>query len=253
MQMQPNKTTAQLGRTIFVVAVAICCSATAASQMLSSRKIGDKSVQCVQSGIVSDLMDCGLQSFPYEFVFVGSISSIRPVEHDEFELRLVPEEVFSGKLDSPLTVLTSQGLCFPKLAVGDRWLFYLRKENGKPIVLDYFQNKSAPIANAHIVIDNLRRLDNIGDFAIVRGQVLSGEPFHAKAVRNLSVTAVRKGDETRHVAVTDRQGRYEFSPLPPGRYVIQIRADYPHRPGDWAIDLVPKACWDMTPDRFPIE
>jgi hypothetical protein len=221
--------------------------------MFSSKKIGDKSVQCVQSGILTDLMDCGLRPYPYDFVFVGSISAIRPVEHDELELRLVPVEVFSGKPDGPMTVLTSQGLCFPKLAVGDQWLFYLRKESGKPIVLDYYGNKSVPIANAQTLLDTLRRLQKIGEFAIVRGQVVSGKSFEGKPVRNLPVIALRKGVESRYVAVTDRMGRYEFPPLPPGRYVIQVRANEPYRPGDWAIDLSPEACWDLTPDRFPFQ
>jgi hypothetical protein len=29
----------------------------------------------------------------------------------------------------------SQGACLPPLVVGHRWLFFLRKESGKPIVL----------------------------------------------------------------------------------------------------------------------
>jgi hypothetical protein len=251
LQMPRDKTTAQIRRILFVVAVALFCRATASAQMASSRKIGDKTVQCLQTGIVTDLMDCGLRPYPYDFVFVGSISAITSAEHDEMELRLVPEEVFSGKPDSPTTVLTSQGLCFPKLAVGDRWLFYLRKEDGKPIVLDYYWNKSVPAANAQTLLDNLRRLQKIGEFAIVRGQVVSGKSFEGKPVRNLPVIAVRKGDVTKYRAVTDRMGRYEFPPLLPGRYVIQVRADDPHRPGDWAIDLSPEACWDLTPDRFP--
>jgi hypothetical protein len=83
--------------------------------------------------------------------------------------------------------------------------------------------------------------------------VVSGESFRGKPVRNLPVVAVRKGDVTQYHAVTDQMGSYEFPPLPPGRYVIQVRANEPHRPGDWAIDLRPEACWDLTPDRFPIQ
>lgn len=218
----------EIGRIILVIAVALSCRATAAAQIFSSKKISDQTVQCVQSGIVTEQMDCGLRPYPFDFVFVGSISAITPVEHDELELRLVPEEVFSGKPDSTMTVLTSQGMCFPKLAVGDRWLFYLRKESGKPIVLDYYGNKSVPVANAQTLLDTLRRLEKIGDFAIVRGQVVSGKSFEGKPVRNLPIIAVRKGDKTRYVAATDRRERYEFPLLPPGQYVIQVRAEDVH-------------------------
>jgi hypothetical protein len=244
--------TRNIQRILFVGALAILCRASASGQIASSKKIGDKTVQCMHSGIVTDLEDCGLQPYPYEFVFVGSISAIKQVEHDEMELRIVPEEVFSGKPDSLVTVLTSQGLCLPTLKVGDQWLFFLQKQSGKPIVLDYYRNDSVPVADAQARIDSLRRLQKIGDFAILRGQVVRGKPFEGKPVRNLHVVAGRKGDEKEYVAVTDRTGRYEFEPLPPGRYVIKVRTNRPNRPGDWAIDLSPGACWDMTPDRFPM-
>jgi len=251
--MPHDETAARIRRIPFVIAVALFCHATASAQTFSSKKIGDKTVQCIQFGIVTDLMDCGLQPYPYDFVFVGSISAITPAGNDEMELRIVPEEVFSGKPDSPMTVLTSQGLCFPDFTVGDRWLFYLRKGSGKPIELDYYRNKSVPVANAQTLIDTLRRLQKIGNSAIVRGKVVSGKLFRGVPVRNLNVKAVRKGDGRQYSAVTNKEGRYEFPSLPSGRYVIQIRASGPHRPGDWAIDLSPGACWDMTPDRLPLQ
>jgi hypothetical protein len=78
------------------------------------------------------------------------------------KVQITPEEVFHGDPPTPLTVLTSQGLCLPKLAVGDRWLFSLPKEAGKPIVLDYYGNDSRPVVNAQKQIKTLRRLKTIG-------------------------------------------------------------------------------------------
>jgi hypothetical protein len=250
--MLRDMTAAQIRQILLLISVALVFGATAAAQVASSKKVGDKVVQCLHSGIVTDLSDCGLRPYPYDFVFVGLISAIKAAEHDEMELRIVPEEVFSGKPDSPVTVLTSQGLCLPNFAVGDRWLFYLRKEGSKPIILDYYGNASVPVANAQERIDMLRRLQKIGEFALVGGQVLTGKSYKGKPVRDLQVIARRMGDESQYVAVTDQGGRYAFSPLPPGRYVIQVRASELHRPGDWSIDLSPGACWDLTPDKFPI-
>jgi hypothetical protein len=62
-------------------------------------------------------------------------------------------------------VRTSQGACLPKLAVGDYWLFFLRKWNGSSIVLDYYGNDSRTVADAQEKIETLRRLQNIGDLA----------------------------------------------------------------------------------------
>jgi len=242
----------QIPRILFVIALALCCHAAAASQVISSQKIGGKTVTCIHTGIATDLTDCGYQSYWYTYVFVGSISAITPAAGDESELRIVPEEVFSGKPENPMTVLTSQGLCLPRLTVGDRWLFYLRKESGKPIVLDYYGNQSVPVGEAQAQIDTLRRLQKIGDFAIVRGQVVRGKILEGKPVRKAHITAGRRGDEKQYVAVTDKEGRYEFQPLPPGRYLIKVTASGSYRPDNSAIDLAPGACWDLTPDRFLI-
>ena len=208
---------------------------------------------CMHSGMMSDLKDCGYQSRWYSYVFVGTISAITPAAGDESELRIVPLEVFSGKPDNPMTVLTSQGLCLPKLTVGDQWLFYLRKESGKPIVLDYYGNQSAPVGKVQAAIDTLRRLQRIGDFGIVRGQVVQGKAFEGKPVPKTTITAGRRGELTQYSAITDKDGRYEFQPLPPGRYVINAKASGSYRPHDEAIDLTPGACWDYTPMSFPIQ
>jgi hypothetical protein len=202
---------------------------------------------------MSGLTDCGYQSRWYTYVFVGTISAITPAAGDESELRIVPQEVFSGKPDNPVTVLTSQGLCLPKLTVGDQWLFYLRKESGKPIVLDYYGNQSAPVGKAQAEIDTLRRLQKIGDFGIVRGRVVRGKALDGTPVPKAHITAGRTGEFTLYSAITDKDGRYEFQPLPPGRYVIKAKASGLYRPHDEAIDLTSGACWDLTPVSFPLQ
>jgi len=207
----------------------------------------------MHTGMMSDLTDCGYQSWRYTYVFVGTISAITPAAGDESELRIVPQEVFSGKPDNPVTVLTSRGLCLPKLTVGDQWLFYLRKESGKPIVLDYYGNQSAPVGKVQAEVATLRRLQKIGDFGIVRGRVVRGKAFDGTPVPKAHITAGRTGEFTLYSAITDKDGRYEFQPLPPGSYVIKAKASGFYRPHDEAIDLTPGACWDLTPVSFPIE
>src|SRR5215475_10870485 len=159
---------------VAVFAVVFSGLGTGAAQIDVVRRIDGKEVECLHSGLMSDLDDCGFKSDWYAYVFVGSISAIVPADKDEKNIQITPEEVFHGEPSTPLTVLTSQGLCLPKLAVGDRWLFFLRKEPGKPIVLDYYGNDSRPVADAQEQIETLRRLMTIGDFGLLRGSVMHG-------------------------------------------------------------------------------
>jgi hypothetical protein len=219
--------------------------------MISIEKIGNKTVTCVHSGLFSSVNDCGVRSDWYSFVFVGSISTITPVEKDEQEIQIVPEEIFSGKPASPLTVLTSQWECLPKLKARDRWLFFLRSEENKPIVLDYYGNDSRPAAYAQEQIETLRHLQNIGDFGILRGQVTKGELSDGKAVQGARVIAQRQFRNFQSTAITDAEGRYEFQPLPPGEYKITVDSIGSPQPDDTNILVHPGGCWDLTLYRSP--
>ena len=117
-------------------AAILSCIGLASAQVIEVRQVDGKSVWCSHTGLFSDLKDCAGKPDWYAYVFVGSIAAIAPADKDEKELQIIPEEVFHGNPESPLSVLTSQALCLPTMAVGDRWLFFLRKEEGKPIVLD---------------------------------------------------------------------------------------------------------------------
>ncbi len=237
--------------TLALLAMVLSCLCAASAQMILIKKVGNKTVTCVHSGLWSGLNDCGVRSDWYAYVFVGSISAITPAENDEKELQIVPEEIFHGTPPTPLTVLTSQGECLPKLAVGNRWLFFLRKEENKPIVLDYYGNDSRPVARVENQVETLRHLQNIGDFGILRGRVMRGESIDGKVVHGARVIAQRQSDNLRFVATTGADGHYEFRPLPPGNYKIMVDSAGSPRPDDSEIEVSGGACWDLTLDRSP--
>ena len=238
----------QYRRTLAVLTVVLFCLGAAAAQIMELRTDGGT---CMHSGLTSDLRDCGFRSDWYAYVFVGSISAITPDGKDEKKIQITPEEIFHGNPSNPLTVQTSQGACLPKLAVGDHWLFFLRRENGKPIVLDYYGNDSRPVADAQEQIETLRRLQTIGDLGILRGHVQAGRFFEGKAVPDAHIVARQASDDMRFATTTDADGRYEFVPLPPGKYKLTVDPVGSFHPDDSEIELSRGACWDLTLSRSP--
>jgi hypothetical protein len=223
----------------------------AGAQIVSIYEKDGKTFTCVHSGLTSDLKDCGVQSDWYTYVFVGSISSIIPAKGDEKRVQVIPEEVFSGEPASPLTILTSQAPCLPDLAMGDRWLFFLRKEDGKPIVLDYGGNDSRPVAHAQEQIETLRRLKTLGNFGILRGTVARGGYLQRKAVPNARVVARGASEDMQFVATTDSDGNYEFLPVPPGKYSLTADPVGSFQPDEGGANVTRGSCWHVTLSRSP--
>lgn len=234
-----------------ILALVFFYHSIAGAQVTSLKKVGDKIIACMHTGLTSDLKDCGTRADSYTYVFVGSISAVTPVANDEKEIHLVPEEVFLGDPANNLTVLTSQAYCLPDLKVGDRWLFYLSKVRGKPIVLDYYANDSLPVADARDQIVTLRRLEHIGDFALLRGEVVRGDLFSAEVIASAQVIATRESDHQAYVSITDADGHYEFQPLAPGEYKIKVQPIGSYQPDDSEVDLNRGSCWDLTLRRSP--
>ena len=232
--------------------IVLCALSAAAGQIIELREVNGKSFRCIHSGLSSDLKDCGFHSDWYAYVFVGSISDIAPAEKDEKKLRITPEEVFRGEPPTQLTVLTSQGTCLPELALGDRWLFFLRKETGKPVVLDYYGNDSRPVADAQEQIKILRRLKTIGDFGLLRGNVLRGPNYSdRKPVPGVRVVATKSSDRAKFFATTDAEGDYEFQPIPVGSYELAAETVGPVYVGDSALKITGGVCREVTLWKSP--
>lgn len=234
---------------VAVVAVGFCCCATE-GQITSFKQVDGKTISCTRSGLGSNQNDCGTQSDWYPYVFVGTISAITPTKDDEKELQIVPDEIFKGQPTNPLIIRTSGGACFPELTLGDHWLFYLR--SGNPIVLDFYGNISRPVADSQERLETLRRLKTIGDNGILRGRVLRGPFGDGEPISDAQVIARRATDDAQFVATSDADGRYEFQPLPPGKYKLIV--DDPKksfRADEATLEVKSQQCWDYTPWKTP--
>jgi hypothetical protein len=231
------------------VIVGLCCCSAAKAQIIMLKQDGDKTVRCMHTGLSSDLKDCGTQSDWYPYVFVGTISAVTPTKDEEKELHIIPDEVFKGEPTNPLIVLTSQGACFPEINVGDHWLFYLR--GGNPIVLDFYGNISSPVADALQQLETLRHLETIGANGILRGRVRQGPFAHGDTIPNAHVIAHRATDDAQFIATTDADGRYEFQPLPPGKYKLSVDPIKSFQADDANIEVKSRQCWDLTLSSAP--
>ncbi len=215
----------------------------AAGQVITLKKVGDKTIGCWRSGLSNGgLNDCGFHSDRYTYVFVGKISAVTAFEHDEQRIQIIPQEVFAGK-PKKMNVVTSQGLCLPKLVVGDQWLFYLRRDGSKPIVLDYYGNDSLPLSEASEKVTILRRLKTMKHSGILRGKVWNGD----KPTPSVPVFAVRS-DGRRFTTTTEPDGRYEFPAILPGEYKVSTQATAAYqrgKRGTGEFEIEPQSCWDL--------
>ena len=237
------------GRGVALVLVTLFWGGTASAQIIEGRTEGGKTFTCMHTGLSSG-EDCGGKVYAYSYVFIGSISGIRETG-EEKELQIVPQEIFYGQPSTPLTILTSQGLCLPNMAIGDSWLFFLRREKDQPIVLDYYGNDSLPVTEAGQQIETLRRMRSIGDQSLLQGQVLKGKWPDLTAVPDAHVIAHRESDGRLFFCNSNAEGRYEFQPLPAGKYKITVDPIGSFRPDDAAIYLESGVCLNITLSKSP--
>jgi Carboxypeptidase regulatory-like domain len=240
-----------VARVVAALLGAQLCLGAANAQIITTRNDGDKTITCTRIARSSGLRDCGTRPNWYSYVFVGSISAVTRTTTGEQRLLVEPEEIFSGNPAAPLTVITSQAECLPKMNVGDHWLFFLRQENGNPIVLDYYANDSLPAGDAQDEIETLRLLENIGGRGIVQGRVMSGMRGDREPVADAVVVAEGGAAGLQFTAATDVNGRYEFPPLPPGEYTITVDLVGALPPDGATVRVRRGSCWDLTLAHSP--
>jgi Carboxypeptidase regulatory-like domain len=234
--------------------------AHASGQIIELREYHGKTISCVVSGLRGWGTPCGIDG-GYTYVFVGSVLSVNEISSSEKRLQLLPEEVFLGAPASQLTAVTSQGDCLPDIAMGDHWLFYLRRdEKSHELRLDY-GSPSKPVQDAQPEIATLRRLMAMTDSGLIKGSLwrnIERRDSHGTSdttsvpIPNHKITLTRDDTGVEYSTVSDSDGNYEVDPLPVGSYRISTNTAV----GLWAEDgpaiVKAKSCtafhFELRPD-----
>jgi hypothetical protein len=218
-------------RSIWALALMLVCvlvAMRAEGQIFEIREHHGQKITCIRSGLRGFAMPCGT-SGNYAYVFVGVVLSAKEISGTERRLQLVPEEVFLGKPVEELTVMTEQGACLPEIQIGDKWLFYLRRDDGNGELLLRYGDPSKPLAGAEEDIAVLRHLVGFTDSGVVKGTATRRYAWDGEGTRfpvpNHMIVAKRKSDGSEYSTATDRTGRYEFEQLPSGSYDLSANTD----------------------------
>jgi hypothetical protein len=229
--------------------VAICtCKARAIA--VEIREYHGKQISCVLSGLGGFGGSCGMHD-GYEYVLTGSVLSVIEISAMEKRLRLMPDEVFFDSIPGPLTVTTNQGACLPEMRAGDKWLFYLQRDDKTKALVLAYGSPSKPVVDAQEDIAMLRRLEQMADAGIITGNVRrqvwrKNHQDEPAPVASYRVIAKRVSDGAEIATFTDTHGHYEFEPLAPDSYVLTGDT----APGLWAeggrINVHPHSCSNIS-------
>lgn len=190
-----------------------------------------KTYACQRSGITGSGDSCGTQNF--DEIVVGAILSVEPASNGEVNFALKPEEVFKGPPAARIDITTKQTLCFPDLRPGDRWLFYLVRDKESDRLTLAYGSGSGLASQLRANVERLRRLSKFRNAGLVTGEVdiSNGKPrvHHPIVVRSLANGAQYK-------AYTDKDGKFEFPPLPAGKYNLNPNT-VPGLKATWSGDI----------------
>ena len=198
---------------------------------------------------------CNIQE-GYQYIFTGSVLSASAVSESDARLLLAPEEVFYGRPGSQMTVVLHQGTCPENIKPGDRWVFYVYRNDETQELYSFAGGASGPLDDRQEDIALLRRMMRLDGSGLIMGYVesvvKSEKIVTSLPISNHKVLAREVPGGTEYVATTNKEGDYEFPSLPPGLYKLSANT----APGLWAdegyINLRAQGCaiagFKMHPD-----
>jgi hypothetical protein len=237
---------------------------TAYAQIATNGQGHDKVLTCIISNDYLGIADsCGLDG-GFEYIFVGSILSVNKINaspDSEYRLRLKPEEIFLGSPAGVLITSTSQETCFPEFKPGDRWLIFLRREENSRELIMFGSDLSKPETDAKDEIALLRSLVRMKDTGIVKGWVghlKRDKTYHdtpgytAIPDANHKIIAKRWDTGAQYTAISNKEGNFEFEPLPVGSYDLTANTTEGLWADEGGIDILPRSChlahFELVPD-----
>jgi hypothetical protein len=215
--------------------IAVALGLPASSQVIEMVSHDGKTYACERSGLMFAANSCGTQN--YDEVVVGTILSVAPVSDREINFALKPEQIFKGAEAQTIDVTTKQGLCFPDLRPGDHWLLFLLRDKETDRLTLAYGSGSGPAIQEKNSLDRLRRLSKFRDSGLIVGEVdkSNGVPraHHPIVVRRLA-------DGAQYTAFTNKDGKFEFPPLPAGQYNLNPNT-VPGMKATWSGDITVEA------------
>lgn len=211
--------TGKLSFALSTLTVVIVAFSSVSAQITWEQDYRGKKISCGVSGLSGFGDACGFQNF--DVAFIGRIISIEELPGDEFQLLVNPTEIFKGDLPAAVSLTTRSGACMSEFEIGQEWLFSARRDETSRKFLLWFGSPSGPLAENKKNVDRFRLLSGLKNFGLIVGEVSDRSRWQSEGPRagqRVVVRSIPAGTE--YVELTDTDGRFEFPPLPVGKYTI---------------------------------
>jgi hypothetical protein len=246
-----------LSRTIpafLSVSVLLAATASARAQILEMREKNGKQIMCALSGLRGFGSYCGLDNDFYPYIMLATIVSVETISDNEFHLRLHPDEIFRGDPATEIDAVTNQGQCLPDLHPGDQWLAFLRRDKERGLVLAY-ENDSRILKGFEDELARLRHLARMTSAGLLSGNVYDVHPGESERwtpVANYQIVATDQSTLREHRVFTDKEGHFEFEPLPAGDYMVNSNTASGIYTADYgSVKIDPHGCMKLNIDLQP--